>query len=367
MSNKERLIKMPSTIYTNESDLIRSEDYLTHPVKKELALIIKKSETMSITSLLYKLEEMYLKTTDVLKIYQRVSSKNNQDVKISELDEFGDDKESIPNLIVTNLSDYITEQNIHVINKYFNDIEKKEDRFNIYKKIIKDNKMSFFLETIKDWEKGLFLLKDLEVEKITIDYHDHIMIYKDGFFQKDSEEYRRILNEMNNFKSFYKETNNTLKSEAFILLLQELLYNDESLNIEISLKTLVRLLHMKHNFPDIKESDILSNPDLFKINQASSFLKILSHEGFSESDGFYGGLILGDINIKTEEDFFNKENTMLLNLKNLKDFLIDYIKMKFNNEKETKLINIVNVNYEKNILKHDINLESPKTTIKNRL
>lgn len=372
MSNEKRVIKLPSNIHSNELDLTSSEYYLNNPVMKELSSIIAKTKTMAICSLLYKIEDLYINTDDVIKIYQEKNQEKGY-IMISELDDFGEKKETVPDLIVTNMMNYITNENNHIINTYFNDIERKEDRFKIYKKIIKDNKMPFFIEKINNWEKGVFTLKNLDVEKINIDYHEHIMIYNDGFFDfrkdEDKENYQRISKELNNLNYFYKSAEDVLKSEAFILLLQEHLYNDPTLNIEISMKRIESArIHFQHRFVNITEEDLLYKKELKHINKMSSLLNILTYEGVAECNQNFHRHTFGDkkIDLTDGSPFFSEENSIVLNAKNIKSFLTDYTEFNFNSEKRKKIINIINVNEEKYLLKKEINTEVVPSK-KNRL
>ena len=380
MKNKDiRKIELP------KSYIIDEEEFFTHP-SLELREIIKKLETMSIASLLYKIEEMYLNTNIIsfgiefiydpkekmievenMRVRETAFAARHKidSIKIKEIKNKEGKKNFIPDIRLQELKDYILFSNQDIINTYFNEISSQEERFKIYHKIIKENNMSFFKEKIKEWENGNFQPKEAVFETIEIE-SEKTYNYIDGSFKRGDEDVYWKLDKLNNIKYCLQTAEEDLKKETFILLLQNILFENHDLNIEISLFIKNKKLYLKHRFPNIEKNDLYNNPYLSKI---SSFLTELTIKDLAEID-YFGTVKFGELEMWTSEkdNFFQEDNTINLNYKNLDTaFMNDFIEIFLKGQKREYYSQILKTNKEKTILNTAIGNNGKNIIYKNRL
>lgn len=372
-------------IELTKSYIINENEFFTHPAL-ELREIINKLETMSIASLLYKIEELYLNTNIVsfgieflydpkekfveaadMRIRETgFAARNKLDfIKIKEITNTEGIGNQIPNIRLQELKDYILFHNKDIINTYFNEVSNQEERFNIYDKIIKDNKMDFFKEKIKQWKNGIFIPQEAIFETIEIE-SEKAYNYIDGSFKRGDEDIYWKLDKLNNMKYYLEKTEKDLKKETFILVLHNILCDNPDLNIELSPIVKNKKLYLKHRFPNIKQEELYNNQELA---QMSSFLTELTIKDLAEID-YFGTIKFGELEMWHNEkiNFFQEDNTISLNYGNLnKDFLDDFMNFFIERDKKNHYIEIIKANKEKSILNNTIGNNGKNIVHKNRL
>lgn len=372
-------------IELTKSYIINENEFFTHPAL-ELREIINKLETMSIASLLYKIEELYLNTNivsfgieflynpkekfveaDNMRIREtEFAARNKLDfIKIREIKNTEGIRNQIPHIRLQELKDYILFHNKDIINTYFNEVSNQEERFNIYNKIIKDNKMDFFKEKIKQWKNGIFIPQEAIFETIEIESEKYYN-YIDGSFKRGDEDIYWKLDKLNNMKYYLENTEKDLKKEAFILVLHNVLCDNPDLNIELSPIVKNKKLYLKHRFPNIKQEDLYNNQELAQI---SSFLTELTIKDLAEID-YFGTVKFGELEMWHNEkiNFFQEDNTISINYENLnKDFLNDFMSFFITRDKKNHYKEIIKANKEKSILNNTIGNNGKNIVHKNRL
>lgn len=372
-------------IELTKSYIINENEFFTHPAL-ELREIINKLETMSIASLLYKIEELYLNTNIVsfgieflydpkekfveaanMRIREtEFAARNKLDfIKIKEITNTEGIGNQIPHIRLQELKDYILFNNKDIINTYFNEVSSQQERFNIYDKIIKDNKMDFFKEKIKQWKNGIFIPQEAIFETIEIE-SEKAYNYIDGSFKRGDEDIYWKLDKLNNMKYYLENTEKDLKKEAFILVLHNVLFDNPNLTIELSPIVKNKKLYLKHRFPNIKQEDLYNNQELA---QMSSFLTELTIKDLAEID-YFGTVKFGELEMWHNEkiNFFQEDNTISLNYENLnKDFLDDFMEFFITRDKKNHYIEIIKANKEKSILNNTIGNNGKNIVNKNRL
>lgn len=372
-------------IELTKSYIINENEFFTHPAL-ELREIINKLETMSIASLLYKIEELYLNTNivsfgieflydpkekfveaDNMRIREtEFAARNKLDfIKIKEITNTEGIGNQIPHIRLQELKDYILFHNKDIINTYFNEVSNQEERFNIYNKIIKDNKMDFFKEKIKQWKNGIFILQEAIFETIEIESEKYYN-YIDGSFKRGDEDIYWKLDKLNNMKYYLENTEKDLKKEAFILVLHNILYDNPDLNIELSPIVKNKKLYLKHRFQNMKQEDLYNNPELA---QMSSFLTELTIKDLAEID-YFGTVKFGEIEMWNNEkvNFFQDDNTIKINHENLDTaFMNDFIEIFLKGNKKEHYSKVLQTNKEKTILNTAIGSNGKNINSKNRL
>ena len=372
-------------IELTQSYIIDENEFFTHPAL-ELREIINKLETMSIASLLYKIEELYLNTnivsfgieflydpkekvieaTDMRTRETEFATRNKLDcIKIREIKNTEGAGNKIPHIRLQELKDYILFSNKNIINTYFNELLNQEERFHIYDKIIKDNNMDFFKEKIEQWKNGIFAPQEAIFETIEIE-SEKAYNYIDGSFKRGDEDIYWKLSRLNDMKYCLKNTENDLKKEAFILILHNILCENPDLHIELSPIVKNKKLYLKHRFLNINQEELYNNQELAKM---SSFLTELTIKDLAEID-YFRTVKFGNLEMWHNEkiNFFQEDNTITLNYENLdKDFLNDFIEIFIKRDKKNHYTEIIKANKEKAILNNTIGNSGNNIVNKQRL